>query len=103
MRVPNGGLTNYAWITMILLSVGGNLSAGEPDACQALDIGSRLELFVSRHLIDRMEDVEEIIGDEIERVVQWKGNPELEAFAGKPVRLRLVMIECDLYSFQFKP
>ena len=44
----------------------------------------------------------EIIGDEIERVVTWQENPELGALAGKPVRLRFVMKDADLYSLRFR-
>ena len=50
----------------------------------------------------RLDDCPAITGDEIERPVKWKGNGDLEALSGKPVRLRFVMTECDLYSFRFK-
>jgi len=49
-----------------------------------------------------LDDCPLIIGDEIERLVHWKGNPNLGAFAGKSVRLRFVMTECDLFSFRFQ-
>ena len=49
-----------------------------------------------------LEDCIEITGDEIEREVRWMGDPDLEELAGKPVRLRFVMKECDLYSFRFR-
>jgi hypothetical protein len=49
----------------------------------------------------RLEDCPPIIGDTIEHSVQWEGKPNLAAIAGKPVRLRFVMSECDLYSFRF--
>ncbi len=48
-----------------------------------------------------LEDCEAVIGDAIERRVRWKNNPDLAALAGKPVRLRFAMRECDLYSFRF--
>ena len=48
-----------------------------------------------------LENCSPNIGDEIERTIKWKGNSKLESFEGKPVRLRFVMTECDLYSFQF--
>jgi hypothetical protein len=50
----------------------------------------------------RLDDCHEIIGDEIERRVEWKQKPDLGALQGKPVRLRFVMAECDLYSFRFR-
>jgi hypothetical protein len=49
-----------------------------------------------------LDRCEEIIGDEIARVVRWKGTPSLAALAGKPVRLRFVMADADLFSFRFR-
>lgn len=49
----------------------------------------------------RLDDCLEIIGDEIERRVEWRHKPDLGALQGKPLRLRFVMTECDLYSFRF--
>jgi hypothetical protein len=48
------------------------------------------------------DDCGEIIGDEIERVVTWKGNPDVSKLAGKHVRLRFLMKDADLYSFRFR-
>ena len=45
----------------------------------------------------------EIYGDEIDRVVTWKGGSDVSSLAGKPVRLRFVMKDADLYSIRFKP
>jgi hypothetical protein len=42
-----------------------------------------------------------IVGDEIERIIQWKGNPSLGDLSGNPVRVKFVMNECDLFSFRF--
>jgi hypothetical protein len=44
----------------------------------------------------------EIWGDEIARRVGWKGGADLRAWAGRPVRLRFVMKDADLYAFQFR-
>ena len=49
-----------------------------------------------------IKDAEPIFGDAIEREVRWKGNPDLSKLAGRPVRIRFVLNEADLYSFQFK-
>lgn len=46
-------------------------------------------------------DCEEIIGDEIERVVRWKAGSNVGSLAGQPVRLRFIMKDADLYAFQF--
>lgn len=48
-----------------------------------------------------LDDCHPIYGDEINRRVQWRGDPALEALAGQPVRLCFELQECDLYSFQF--
>ena len=37
----------------------------------------------------------------IERAVKWKEGSDLGALAGRPVRLRFVMREADLFSFRF--
>jgi hypothetical protein len=49
-----------------------------------------------------LDDCQAVIGDAIERRVRWKNTPDLAAIAGKPVRLRFAMRECDLYSFRFR-
>jgi hypothetical protein len=49
-----------------------------------------------------LEESVEIFGDEIERVVAWRGGAEVEAPAGQPVRLRFVMKDADLYSLRFR-
>jgi len=49
-----------------------------------------------------LADSKEIYGDEIERIVTWKGNSDLSGLAGKPVRLRFVMKDADLYSIRFR-
>ena len=42
-----------------------------------------------------------MIGNEIERAVEWKGGPDVSALTGKPVRLRFVMKDADLYALKF--
>ncbi|MGB7160340.1 MAG: hypothetical protein WBD40_19890 [Tepidisphaeraceae bacterium] len=49
-----------------------------------------------------LDDCPPIVGDKIELDVAWKGNPSLSSLSGKPVRLRFVMRECDLYSIVFR-
>jgi len=48
------------------------------------------------------EDSDEIIGDEIERVVTWKGKSDVGALSGRPVRVRFIMKDADLYSIRFQ-
>ena len=49
-----------------------------------------------------LADSAEIFGDELERVVTWKGGSDLSHLAGKPVRLRFVLKDADLYSIRFR-
>lgn len=42
------------------------------------------------------------IGNEIEKIVSWDSEGKLEDLAGKPVRLRIVMRDVDLFSLQFR-
>jgi len=46
-------------------------------------------------------DCQELIGNEIDRVVVWKGKSDLESLAGKPVRLRFQLKDADVYALQF--
>jgi len=48
-----------------------------------------------------LEQSQEIIGDEIERVVQWNSTTDLKKLAGQPVRLRFTMKDADLFSIRF--
>ena len=49
-----------------------------------------------------LADCPEFIGDEIEHIVHWQNGSDLSQFSGKPIRLRLLMKDADLYSFRFK-
>jgi hypothetical protein len=49
-----------------------------------------------------LADATEIYGDQLDRVVRWKGGPDLSPVAGKPIRLHFVMKDADLYAVQFK-
>jgi hypothetical protein len=48
-----------------------------------------------------LEDCREIYGDEIERIVEWRGGSDLSRLAGRAVRLRCVLKDADLFSMQF--
>ncbi len=41
-----------------------------------------------------------LFGDSLQRVVEWKGGGDLGSLAGRPVRLRFVLRDADLYSLQ---
>ncbi len=45
-----------------------------------------------------------ILGDSVRHVVRWEGpGGDLRPLAGRPVRLRFVLRDADLYAFQFVP
>lgn len=48
-----------------------------------------------------IEDCKLAYGDVIGRFVKWKDNEEVGRLADKPIRLRFVMNEADLYSIRF--
>ena len=45
----------------------------------------------------------EIFGDDLALVVRWRKGGDVRPLAGKPVRLRFVLQDADLYAFQFVP
>lgn len=50
-----------------------------------------------------LDESEETIGNEIERSASWTSGSEVGKLAGRPVRLRFVLKDADLYSLQFTP
>jgi hypothetical protein len=49
-----------------------------------------------------LADCEPIFGDTLERTVTWSSEADLGKLSGKPVRLRFVLRDADLYSFRFQ-
>lgn len=50
-----------------------------------------------------LSESEEIFGDSLSQVVLWKNGSDLGDLSGKPVRLRFLLRDADLYSYQFQP
>jgi hypothetical protein len=48
-----------------------------------------------------LEDCDPIYGDELSRVVKWKGNANLAGHADSPLRFRFAMEDADLYALRF--
>ena len=48
-----------------------------------------------------LDDCPEVFGDDLDRTVAWKENADLSKLTGQPVRLRFVLRDADLFSFQF--
>jgi len=43
-----------------------------------------------------------LVGDAVDLAAAWTGGKDLGALAGRPVRLRLLMQDCDVYAFRFR-
>lgn len=50
----------------------------------------------------RLDECPAIVGDHIERIVGWKRGSDVGALAGKPIRLRFVMADSDIFSLRFR-
>lgn len=48
-----------------------------------------------------LADAVKTVGNELERPVRWKSGDDVSSLAGRPVRLRIVMRDADLYAFRF--
>ena len=49
-----------------------------------------------------LEDCDELLGDQISRIVTWNGNSNLGKFSKTRVRLRFQMKDADLFSIRFQ-
>ena len=47
-----------------------------------------------------LDNMEPLFGDELDAAVKWRGG-DLGALAGKPVRLRFVLKDADLFALRF--
>lgn len=50
-----------------------------------------------------LADCEPLFGDTIDRTVHWKRGSDVRSLSGRPVRLRFVLKDADLYAYQFIP
>jgi hypothetical protein len=50
-----------------------------------------------------LSDCQPMTGDDIAHIVKWKAGSSVSALAGKPVRLRFVLEDADLFSLKFNP
>jgi hypothetical protein len=48
-----------------------------------------------------LADCDEVVGDEIERVVTWRGTSDIGSHAERPVALRFRLRDADVYSIRF--
>ena len=49
-----------------------------------------------------LEDCVEVIGNEIERDVAWQNGADVGSLAGRPVKLRFLMNDADLFALRFR-
>ena len=49
-----------------------------------------------------LEDSDQIIGDEIERIVSWQGRADVSPLVGRSIRMRLELKDADVYAFQYR-
>ncbi len=49
-----------------------------------------------------LDDCPPVFGDTLERMVKWKNDRNVAPLQGQPVRIKFVLKDADLYSFQFK-
>jgi hypothetical protein len=61
-----------------------------------------VELFLDALLINRLQDAAELMGNDIERTHRWKTTDDVSSLSGKPVRLKFVLRDADLFSFRFQ-
>jgi hypothetical protein len=47
------------------------------------------------------DDCDVIYGDELDRMVKWRGKSDVSRLAGKPVRMVITLSDADVYAFQF--
>ena len=48
-----------------------------------------------------LSDCDQLFGDTLDRTVAWKGNSDVRALIGKPIRIQMVLSQADLYSMKF--
>ena len=49
-----------------------------------------------------IDDCPEIFGDSLEQVVSWNETSDVSKLSGKPIRMRIIVKDADLYSFRFR-
>jgi hypothetical protein len=48
-----------------------------------------------------LDDCDPLIGDRIAHRVSWRGKESVSGYVGLPIRLRIQLIDADVYSFRF--
>jgi len=100
----NAPLAGGEFVTKPLVFDGGNLTMNVETSGAG---GVQVEVQdLEGKPIDRygLDDCPSIFCDSLRRVVHWReAGGDLRALSGKPIRLRFVLRDADLYAFQFVP
>jgi hypothetical protein len=116
---PNSRLRRFTYRTDGFVSVGEGSESGEILTKPLVFAGKKLEFNFKTStkgsirvevqdakgtLLDglTLKDSLPLIGDSIEKRVQWKQVPNLGSMEGSPVRLRIVLQDADLFALRFR-
>ena len=116
---PTAHLKRYSLRLDGFCSIEANYSGGEMISKPLIFKGEELILnfatsaagFIKVEILDENGSIikgfelynsKELIGNEIEKVVSWKTNPNLKKLIDRPIRLRFVMKDANLYSMMFR-
>ncbi len=118
-RLPSVRISRYTLRTDGFVSVNAGFAGGEFTTPALVFEGDELELNYATSAVGSvrveirdagggplpgfaLDKCAEIFGDEIEDVVRWAEGGDVGALAGRPVRLRFVMKDADLFAFRFR-
>ena len=117
-RYPSTRISRYALRTDGFVSVNAGYRGGEFTTKPLVFEGSELEINYSTSAVGSVQveiqdeqgrpqqgfalaDSPEQYGDKIDHRVLWSGGRDVSSFAGRPVRLRFVLKDADVYAFKF--
>ena len=117
-RLPEPQVRRYAMRTDGVASINAPYAGGQFTTKPLLFRGNRLLINASTsaaggvrveildavgRAIDRFtgDNVIEFFGDSVEQEVRWDQGPDVSSLAGKPIRLRFLIKDADLFSFRF--
>jgi hypothetical protein len=115
---PNVRFVRYSMRTDGLISIHGPYEGGEMITKPILCPGGKLVLnyatsaagYIKIEIMDARgqkitgyneQDCSEILGDEIEGIVKWNDNNNLDKLKGKAVRLKFKLKDADIFSMKF--
>ena len=117
-HLPTQRIRRYTMRTDGFVSVSAGYRGGEFTTRPFMFTGRKLELNYSTSAVGSIkvemqdadgyalpgfgvDDFPEKFGDEIDGSVSWDGGGDVSALAGRPVRLRFVLKDADVYAFKF--